>query len=253
MFGSRPNKRPANEINTAVPILTSFSSKPWTSNPTTTWKNPSLSAEYDYHTILIPGNLRRTTAWIRDILEPKVACEGPDALLSDDALTVHTVLLALQNHDVSLHVLRFSRIHLAVSTICRRATRWPGKLIDEADRVISHFEVLFGPLQRLKVPIFGTDGRLFGICDRTDITRDVSNSLSTKTVVSSASTLKQRLHSAHTSQKFWHFLEREAVMISERIESEYDGTASPDAIELRLNYCGHLVESLCLRSINLTR
>jgi hypothetical protein len=171
MLAFRPRERLAEESGSEVMDSTTITSKPWPSNPTTTWKLASLHPEY--HNILLPGNLRRTAAWIRDILEPKVACEGPDVLLPDDVLTIHMVFLALQNHHVSQYLLRFSRIHLAVTTVCGRATRWPSKLVDEADRVIAHLEMLFGSLKHIKVQIFGAHGRLSGICDQTDITRDV--------------------------------------------------------------------------------
>jgi hypothetical protein len=128
----------------------------------------------EYPQLLMPGQLRRTAAWIRDILDPVVAREGPDALRADDVLAIHTLLLALQIYDVSQYALRFSRIHLAVAEICGRATRWPKKLVDESDRVIAYLEVKFGPMKHIKVPLFDLDGRLFGICERSDITRDVS-------------------------------------------------------------------------------
>jgi hypothetical protein len=176
MFGTRPREHLVKDSESELSDSASFSSKLRRSNLTNIWKTPSLNPEYDYPAALLPGNLRRTTAWIRNILEPKVAYEGPDALLSDDVLTIHTTLLALQDHHLSRYVLRFSRIHLAVATICGRATRWPSKLIEEADRVIAHFELLFGSLKHVKVPIFELDGRLYGICAPSDITRNVSNS-----------------------------------------------------------------------------
>jgi hypothetical protein len=128
----------------------------------------------DYSELLLPGQLRRTTAWIRDILDPTVAREGPDALRADDVLAIHTLLLVLQTHHVSQYVLRFSRIHLAVTEICGRATRWPKKLVDESDRVMAHLEMKFGSLKHIKAPLFDLDGRLSGVCERSDITKAVS-------------------------------------------------------------------------------
>lgn len=123
---------------------------------------------------IAPENLRKTAAWIRDDLDPLVAREGPQALLLDDVLTIHTLLLALQNVQIGIQALRISRIHLAVAEICGKATRWPAKLADEADRVLAHLEDSYGSLQSIRIPLFENKGRLFGICTAGDNSREVS-------------------------------------------------------------------------------
>jgi hypothetical protein len=168
MFVPRPRELLAIDIELEQSERRHTTSKVWSPTPPS-WKRVPL-----YPDILTPGNLRRTAAWIRDVLDPVVACNGPGVLRADDVLTIHIVLLALQAHQMSLYVLRFSRIHLAVANICGKATRWPKMLIDESDRVIDHLVQMFGPLKDIKLPLFELDGRLHGICGPSEITRDVS-------------------------------------------------------------------------------
>lgn len=119
-------------------------------------------------------NLRKTSAWIRDELDPLMAREGPNELHPDDVLTLHNVFLDLQQHQVSLATMQFSRIHLAVAEVCGKATRWPKKLADEADRVIMCLEGYYGPLKTVRTPLYEVGGRLHGISEPRDLTRDVN-------------------------------------------------------------------------------
>lgn len=118
-------------------------------------------------------SLRWTASWIRDDLDPLVARDGANALHPDDVLMLHSLLLDLQKHPLSVHVLRFSRIYLAVREMCGKATRWPRKIIDEADRLIEQWEARYGPLRNIRTPLYEEGGRLFGICDANDIERQV--------------------------------------------------------------------------------
>ena len=80
-----------------------------------------------------PDFLRQQTRWIRDDLDPQVARDGPDALHSNDILTLDEFLRRLLVSKLPLEDIRFSRLHLAVLAICARATRWPTKLIEKAE------------------------------------------------------------------------------------------------------------------------
>ncbi|QDS77482.1 hypothetical protein FKW77_000048 [Venturia effusa] len=99
-------------------------------------------------------NLRKTSAWIRDTLDPIMAREGPNDLHPDDVLTLHNVFMDLQHHQISFATMQFSRIHLAVSEVCGKATRWPKKLADEADCVITCLESYYGPLKNVRTPLY---------------------------------------------------------------------------------------------------
>jgi hypothetical protein len=117
--------------------------------------------------------LRKTAAWIRDDLDPLVAREGPQALDPNDVLSLHSLLLDLQMEPISIHLLRTSRIYLAVREICGKATRWPSRLIDEADQVIQAWEATLGPLKNIRTPLYEKGGRLHGICDPSQTEREV--------------------------------------------------------------------------------
>jgi hypothetical protein len=130
--------------------------------------------EAEYPESLNVVYLHKTAAWIRDDLDPIMAREGPNELHPDDVLTLHNIFLALQAHQISLATMQFSRIHLAVSEVCGKATRWPKKLADEADRVVVCLENCFGPLKAIRTPLYEVGGRLHGISEPRDLTRDVS-------------------------------------------------------------------------------
>ena len=122
---------------------------------------------------LSPLSLRETASWIRDELDQVVSRNGPHVLNADDVITVHSVLISLQKHKISLWTLRFSRIHLALACICGKATRWPTQLADEAEAVIDRFEEWFGRMRDMRSPLFERGGRLYGVCEPEDVTREV--------------------------------------------------------------------------------
>lgn len=129
----------------------------------------------DYPRSLHVVNLRKMSAWIRDTLDPLMARDGPNALHPDDVLTLHNIFLDLQHHQISLATLQFSRIHLAVSVVCGKATRWPSKLADEADRVILCLQSCHGPLELVQTtPLYEVGGRLHGISEPRHLTKDVT-------------------------------------------------------------------------------
>ncbi|OCK79687.1 hypothetical protein K432DRAFT_60095 [Lepidopterella palustris CBS 459.81] len=115
--------------------------------------------------------LREIASWIRDTLDPLIAREGPDVMNIDDFLTLHEIFIALQYADISATALRATRIHRAVLEVASKATRWPGRLADECDRIIMIWRARFGPLEDLRPFLYGRGGRLEGIAGVTDITR----------------------------------------------------------------------------------
>jgi hypothetical protein len=127
-----------------------------------------------------PANLSRSrlkalTKWVRDELDLLVAREGPNALRPDDVLILHETLIALGNaRDITALDLRATGIHRAVMDIAGIATRWPSRLCDDCDTIISIWTARFGPLKELHPFLFGRGGRLEGIAGVTDFTREVS-------------------------------------------------------------------------------
>lgn len=164
----RPSKQVVSPTNNKLLLISV--SVPYC--PKNTTAMPWREAEYPASLHVV--NLRQTSAWIRDDLDRLIARQGPNALHPDDVLTLHSIFLNLQQHKISLATMRFSRIHLAVSDVCGKATRWPKKLADEADRVVLLFEECFGPLKAIRTPLYEVGGQLHGISEPRDLTRDVS-------------------------------------------------------------------------------
>lgn len=119
-----------------------------------------------------PDYLLHQSRWIRDDLDLQVARNGPDALHSNDILTLDEFLRRLLNAGISLEDIRLSRIHLAVDTIAGKATRWPTKLIDKADKLKKDWEKQHGPLNEVKAPLYEHGGRLCGLASPENVTNE---------------------------------------------------------------------------------
>jgi hypothetical protein len=124
--------------------------------------------------VLHPQSLKLSASRIRDVLDPLVSREGPSVLDPDDVLELHTLLTTLQTFRIPLAAFRYSRIHFAIADICGKATRWPAKLVNEADVAVRLIEKQHGPLKQIRTPLYSNSGRLFQICDRHEITKTVS-------------------------------------------------------------------------------
>ncbi|KXT15574.1 hypothetical protein AC579_9969 [Pseudocercospora musae] len=116
--------------------------------------------------------LRKQARWIRDTLDPQVAQDGPDALHSDDILTLDELLRGLIGSGLGAEDIRYSRIHLAVNAISGKATRWPSKLIDRCESLRTSWEQSYGHLGELGTPLYEPGGRLHGICKPEDVSKE---------------------------------------------------------------------------------
>ncbi|CAK4031173.1 unnamed protein product, partial [Lecanosticta acicola] len=111
--------------------------------------------------------------WLRDVLDPQVAREGPDALHSDEILTLDELLRTLvEADDIDLQTIRQSRMHLAICDVAGKGTRWPKKVIEKADAVKEKWESRFGPLAAVGTPLYDPGGRLHGVCKPEDLSRE---------------------------------------------------------------------------------
>ena len=120
--------------------------------------------------------LKQLAAWIRDDLDSLVARDGPQILRPDDVLTLHDNFIALQHaHNITVRDLRATGIHRALQDIAGKATRWPGRLCDDCDRLISLWTVKFGSFNDIHPFLYGRGGRLEGIASIVEYSRPVSN------------------------------------------------------------------------------
>jgi hypothetical protein len=119
-----------------------------------------------------PNFLRHQARWIRDDLDLQIARDGPDALHSDDILNLDEFLRRLLNANISHEDIRLSRLHLALSGISGKATRWPTRLIERADAVVAVWEANHGPMKSLIPLLYEPGGRLHGVCKPEDINKE---------------------------------------------------------------------------------
>ncbi|KAK8190137.1 uncharacterized protein BKA78DRAFT_353593 [Phyllosticta capitalensis] len=117
--------------------------------------------------------LRERASWIRDVLDPQIARDGPEVMSPDDVLTLHELFQALLDvEQLSLPILRYSRIHMAVMDVCGKATRWPKKLAEGCDQIVDVWTERFGRLAEVRPRLCRSEGRLDGICTGLEMTRD---------------------------------------------------------------------------------
>lgn len=118
--------------------------------------------------------LKQLAHWIRDDLDILVAREGPDVLRPDDVLTLHELFVVLrQATTITALDLRATGIHKAVKDIAGIATRWPGRLCDDCDKIVTIWTSKFGRFDELHPFLYGRGGRLEGIASVTEYTREV--------------------------------------------------------------------------------
>lgn len=119
-----------------------------------------------------PTELRKRATWIRDVLDPIIARDGPDTMHPNDVLVLHELFTKLQRCESTRWTLRFSRIHYAVSEVAGKATRWPSRLADECDKLVRRWENQYGPLRELRPVLYHLGGRLYGVSTPQDLTRE---------------------------------------------------------------------------------
>lgn len=142
--------------------------------PSTPAPYPSTPPTLD----LTRPRLKALASWIRDDLDPLVAREGPNILRPDDVLTLHETFVQLRlASSISALDLRATGIHRAVMDIAGVATRWPGRLCDDAERIVGVWTERFGGggLGELRPFLYGRGGRLEGIAGVREYTREVSD------------------------------------------------------------------------------
>lgn len=122
------------------------------------------------------SKLKHIAHWIRDDLDILVAREGPNILRPDDVLILHDLFVALRRSTtITALDLRASGIHKAVKDIAGTATRWPGRLCDECDKIITTWISRFGRFDDLHPFLYGRGGRLEGIASVSEYTREVKH------------------------------------------------------------------------------
>ncbi|CAD0095890.1 unnamed protein product [Aureobasidium vineae] len=133
------------------------------------WKLPT---HIEKASVLDLNYLKGRVSWIRDELDPLVARDGPNTLRPDTVIVLFRFFEQLRTSYLNLETIRDSRVHLALIEISRRATRWPVRLIEEAEEIIFKWESEWGPLSSIKVNLYDTGGRLHGISTPEDIQRE---------------------------------------------------------------------------------
>lgn len=117
--------------------------------------------------------LRKYARWIRDELDLEIAQKGPTYLTTDNVVLIVRFLDNLAKACITIEQIRWSRIHFAVLIIAARATRWPKALIEEADKIIEHWTIRYGPLTEIRGTLYEEGGRLYGICSPDEFDKEV--------------------------------------------------------------------------------
>lgn len=157
----------------AVPRPATLSTKASTRDSVVPREAPSVGSQREktaHAEKVSREELRQQCRWIRDVLDIEVARNGPDALHSDDILTMDELLRKLLECDISSDDLRYSRMHLAIKTVSGLATRWPKKLIERCDALRDVWYSKFGDIPGIL--LYEAGGRLHGICRPEDLNKE---------------------------------------------------------------------------------
>jgi len=57
--------------------------------------------------------------------------------------------------------------------IASRATRWPGTLIEEADKLLKSWTIRYGAIEDVGITLYEEGGRLHGISSAEDLSQEV--------------------------------------------------------------------------------
>lgn len=132
--------------------------------------------ETPLQTDLSRARLKHLATWIRDDLDRDIAQNGPEHLHPDDVLTLHELFVALRfSPTITVLDLRATGIHRAVMEVSGIATRWPGRLADDCDKVVQAWTAKFGRLEELHPFMYGRGGRLEGIAGAGETSKAVSH------------------------------------------------------------------------------
>jgi hypothetical protein len=135
-----------------------------------------LPTPSDVDTGFSRARLKDIAAWIRDDLDKLVARRGPDSLKPDDVLTLHDIFVTFRKSTtITASDLRASGIHKAIAMISDGTNRWPTRLCIECDKVISAWTAKFGEFNEIRPLLHGRGGRLEGIANATEFSRQVKD------------------------------------------------------------------------------
>lgn len=109
---------------------------------------------------LSQGALRVNARYIRDALGPLVAREGGEILSPTTIAELLAFFEDLERTNMTIDMLRYSRIEKAMMEICGPGTRWPPGLIKLAEDALVRWKQSFGPLKHVEANLWGPGGRL---------------------------------------------------------------------------------------------
>ena len=107
-------------------------------------------------------NLRDSQRWIRDYLGPLLAGDGKFSLDRYHVDQLREILLGLNDINISLDLLRFSRIEKALMLITA-AGGWPIDAVEMAVELLEKWEQNLGSLKGIRADLWGPGGRLDGL------------------------------------------------------------------------------------------
>ena len=124
--------------------------------------NPRHVMDVDGRPTTLREELRLHSRHIRDTLVPQLALQ-PRLNHADKAL-LWSIFRKLDSADVTLDVLRYSRIEKALMVIAATgASTWPIDAVGKAEEIIQKWEDELGPLKTLRADLHGPGGRLEGV------------------------------------------------------------------------------------------
>ena len=115
---------------------------------------------------LTRDELRCWSRYIRDVLAPNVVHGSEDAISRITVESAHSFLADLYDTVISLDVLKFSKVHMALMEIASPGSGWSPAVTLKAEKLLLTWNENFGDLQAaLKIDLWGPGGRMEGVVE----------------------------------------------------------------------------------------
>jgi hypothetical protein len=110
---------------------------------------------------LTSSDIHHHAGWIRNELRFRVASHGGAAVKREEYASLMRFLERLESTDVSVELLRASRVDKAMLEICE-ASGWPVGAARRAERILKRWEKRLGGLGELRPGLWDRGGRMHG-------------------------------------------------------------------------------------------
>ena len=114
--------------------------------------------------------LRTWSRYIRDVLAPRVARGGEEAISHVTINGIHDFLADLSGMVIDLEVLKFSKVHTALMEMVMPGSGWSLAVVSKVETLLVLWKERFGELEAaVKIDLWAPGGRMEGVVKLDDM------------------------------------------------------------------------------------